>query len=220
MERILEPEVMDISERALAYAEADFAEVNDAFLERLCALAEGMGECSVLDLGCGPGDVLRRMVERQPGWRAVGVDASPPMLELAAAGAAKACMDTPIRLVLCDALQSPFTAASFDVVCSNSLLHHLRQPDGLWKEIRRVGKSGALVFLRDLRRPDNEGAARSIVRQYAKEESSLLREDFYNSLLAAFTAGEVRTQLDEAGLRAFDVLATSDRHLDVVGWIH
>jgi trans-aconitate 2-methyltransferase len=38
---------------------------------------------SVFDLGCGPGNVTRRLARRWPGARVVGLDASPEMLEKA-----------------------------------------------------------------------------------------------------------------------------------------
>ncbi len=44
----------------------------------------------------------------------------------------------------------------------------------------------------------------------------MLRTDFYNSLLAAFTPAEVQAQLDARGL-PFEIEIISDRHLCVSG---
>jgi hypothetical protein len=59
--------------------------------------------------------------------------------------------------------------------------------------------------------------AREFVRKYCGNEPAVLRRDFYNSLLAAFTPAEVRRQLKRAGLRGLKVRVISDRHLLVAG---
>jgi hypothetical protein len=55
-----------------------------------------------------------------------------------------------------------------------------------------------------------------MVKEGAGSEHPILQQDFYNSLLAAFTPDEVRAQLAEAGLRLTVALA-GDRHLLVKG---
>jgi hypothetical protein len=66
-------------------------------------------------------------------------------------------------------------------------------------------------------RPASEAAAQALVDTYATAEPEVLRRDFFNSLLAAFEPGEVREQLQEAGLGHFSVEEASDRHLVVRG---
>ena len=100
---------------------------------------------------------------------------------------------------------------------SNSLLHHLHRPEGLWQTISQLARPGCPVVVMDLARPDSRAAAQSIVDRYAAAEPEILREDFYNSLLAAFTPDEVEAQLRVAGLGHFRVSMVSDRHLLVVG---
>jgi len=55
------------------------------------------------------------------------------------------------------------------------------------------------------------------VDTYSGDEPEILRTDFFNSLLAAFTPAEVEAQLAEAGLADLRVEATSDRHLMISG---
>jgi hypothetical protein len=45
----------------------------------------------------------------------------------------------------------------------------------------------------------------------------VLRDDFYQSLLAAYTLPEIHAQLAQAGLHGFAVEAVSDRHWCVAG---
>jgi hypothetical protein len=46
----------------------------------------------------------------------------------------------------------------------------------------------------------SQSAARQMVQQHASGEPDVLQQDFYHSLLAAFTAEEVEKQLLAAGL--------------------
>jgi hypothetical protein len=55
------------------------------------------------------------------------------------------------------------------------------------------------------------------VDQYAPDEPDVLRRDFYNSLCAAFTPGEIADQLDAAGLDGYAVEPVTDRHLVITG---
>ena len=215
MERIPEPEIMDIPDEAEAYALADFADVNAAFVTRLEELTAAGEPSLALDLGTGPGDIPSRLRQVRPAWSIVAVDAAFPMLRLARA----AVREAQVGWTQADAKTLPFPAACFDVVFSNSILHHITGVTPFWMELKRVATSNAFVFLRDLARPEDPEAARDLVDRYAGQESPLLQEEFYRSLLSAYTVDEVRAQLAEAGLDSLQVAMVTDRHLDVSGRI-
>jgi ubiquinone/menaquinone biosynthesis C-methylase UbiE len=217
MARRAEPELMDLPEEAEAYARADFAAVNQAFVERLVELAGAREQAAVLDLGAGPGDIAIRLARRRPGWRIVAADAAQAMLDLARKAVDAAGLARQIELALVDAKATRLPEGSFDIVASNSLLHHVADPAALWRELRRLARPGATLLLRDLMRPASEAAASAIVQQYAGGESKLLQEEFHRSLLAAYTVEEVRDQLARAGLAGLSVAIITDRHLDVFG---
>ncbi len=212
MKRTPEPEVMSIPEEATAYAAADFNAVNEAFVEKLLLLAPTNAKVRALDLGTGPADIISRVKEKRPDWSVVGLDASLAMLRIAHNGIREKA-----GLVLADAKGMPFPNCCFDVVFSNSILHHISDPSTFWREVKRIAASNALIFFRDLFRPESPQRARDIVEQYSGEESTLLKEEFYRSLLAAYTPQEVESQLNEAGLSFLRVETASDRHLDVIG---
>ncbi len=69
----------------------------------------------------------------------------------------------------------------------------------------------------DLRRPATEQEAERLVNEHSADAPAVLREDFYNSLLAAYTPAEVAAQLDRAGLAGLRVELPSDRHWIVTG---
>ena len=66
-------------------------------------------------------------------------------------------------------------------------------------------------------RPDSEDHAQRLVEHYAGDAPAVLREDFYRSLLAAYTPEEVSAQLIQAGLDRLKIESASDRHWIVSG---
>lgn len=217
MQRQPEPELMDLPDEVAAYAHADFAEVNRRFVERLVELAGETASADALDLGCGPGDIAIRAAQARPGWRITAADASQPMLDWAAGAFARAGVAGRVACRLVDAKRVNLPDATFDVVFSNSLLHHLTDAPAMWREVRRLTRPGGLIFFRDLYRPADAAAARRIVQAHAGGESDLLQEEFYRSLLSAYTPEEARDQLAAAGLERLDVQTVTDRHMDIFG---
>lgn len=216
MKRVPEPELMDDRAQAEAYAIADFADVNQAFVDRFLQLFPSFHRGRVLDLGCGPADICVRLGRALPGVRLVGLDGARAMLDEARCALNGASMESRVELVE-GALPDGLPPTRFDAVISNSLLHHLHEPMVLWTAIRRAARPRAPILVVDLLRPASEAAARDIVETHARDERPILKADFYNSLLAAFTPDEVRTQLDRAGLGALGVAVVSERHLAVFG---
>ncbi len=219
MPRVPEPEAMDIAEEAEAYACADFAEVNAAFVNRLLYFVGKETSARCLDIGTGPADIPVRVLRAGLHWYITAADISGPMLAHAHEAVAHAGLDWGIHLVRVDAKGAPFPSDTFDIVVSNSILHHVADTHLFWSELKRVAKPRAFVLLRDLARPPDPEAARGIVDKYATQESTLLQEEYYRSLMAAFTPDEVRGQLADAGMGLLRVEMVSDRHYDVFGRI-
>ncbi|MGD0546371.1 MAG: class I SAM-dependent methyltransferase [Terracidiphilus sp.] len=87
---------------------------------------------SILDLGCGDGQLTLRLAAT--GASVVGVDLSPEMLAAARARGVDAREGSAESL--------PFPAAAFDAVFSNAVLHWIRDQDVMMAEVRRVLKPG------------------------------------------------------------------------------
>lgn len=215
MDRVLEPEVMADPRQALAYARADFGEVNQRFVDELVARHPMPAHARVVDLGCGPADIPIRLAAALPRSRIVAVDASIPMLAL---GLEALRQRRPRVSLICARLPHlPFADRGFDAVISNSLLHHLPEPAVLWRDVARLVRPGGVVHVMDLFRPRSVNEARDIVEAAAGDEDQVLRDDFFNSLLAAFTPEEVQHQLAEGGLGHLACAVVSERHLLVSG---
>jgi SAM-dependent methyltransferase len=217
MDRVPEPEIMDDPHQALAYARADFADVNQRFVDDLLGRFPFLRAGRVVDLGCGPADIPLRLAAAAPGLRIVGVDGSLPMLRLARQALVARGPGRRVALLCARLPAVPLPAGAFDAVVSNSLLHHLPDPGLLWSAVARLGRPGAAVHVMDLFRPGSVEEAHAIVERAAGSEDPVLKADFFNSLLAAWTPDEVKRQLDDSGLAHLTCAVVSERHLLVSG---
>lgn len=120
-----------------------------AIREKLITLAAPVPGESVLDVGCGTGTLVIALKPRVGAGEVHGIDASPEMIEVAKEKAAKARSEIDFKVALIEEI--PFPAASFDLVTSSLMLHHL--PDDLkrkgFAEIRRVLKPGGRFLAMD-----------------------------------------------------------------------
>jgi ubiquinone/menaquinone biosynthesis C-methylase UbiE len=104
------------------------------------------GDERVLDVGCGPGDLLREMArhlsvtgQQQGVWdMLVGLDFSPGMAAQAVAQAA----GLPVHFFVGDAQTLPFSDATFDVVMARHMLYHVPDIDQAVAEAARVLRDG------------------------------------------------------------------------------
>ena len=98
MKRVAEPELMLGAEQARAYAEADFEEPHNRFIDLLVQRLAGLPSSGIaLDLGCGPGDISLRFLRALSQWRVDAVDGSPAMLDLGRQAATQAGLGERIR---------------------------------------------------------------------------------------------------------------------------
>jgi ubiquinone/menaquinone biosynthesis C-methylase UbiE len=217
MNRVLEPELMTDREQAEAYAAADFASVNQGFVDRFRALFPDLDRGALVDLGCGPADIPIRLCRALPAVTVTGVDGSEAMLAPGRVAVAAAGLGAHVRLVCARLPGLPRPAGGFEGVVSNSLLHHMPRPEVFWAEVARLGRVGAAVLVTDLHRPESVERARDIVQTYSGDEPEVLKRDFFHSLCAAFTLAEVKAQVREAGLATLSCEMISDRHWAVWG---
>ena len=218
MQRVPEPELMDDPAQVLAYAQADFSEPHRMFVETFKERFPGTaGDESVLELGCGSADVTIRFAIAFPRCVIDAVDGAQGMLEQGLRALDRAGLSERIRLLYGYIPTLNLPRDSYDIIISNSLLHHLNDPANLWQTIRKFGRLGTCVLVMDLRRPTDSAAAWDLVNFHAASEPAILQRDFYNSLCAAYEPDEVRKQLEHAGLGYFGMEVISDRHTIVYG---
>ena len=217
MERVPEPELMDTPEQARAYAEADFEEPHSRFVVEFRSLFPGAVDGAVLDLGCGPADITIRFARAFPDMQLLGFDAGPNMLALGREAVDAADLASRIQLVHGHLPEDDPPRCPYDTIISNSLLHHLGDPMSLWEAVNRFGTAGTRLFIMDLRRPDTGEDVQAMVDNYAGDEPEILKEDFGDSLHAAYRTEEIKSQLERAGLAGLNISEPTDRHLIVSG---
>jgi arsenite methyltransferase len=114
----------------------------------LDALRLAPGE-RVLDIGSGPGMLVRQMAEAVGERGAVhGVDVSPSMLALAR-GTASPPGAAPVAYEQADALALPFADASFDVAVSTQVYEYVEDMSAALAEVRRVLRPGGRLLVLD-----------------------------------------------------------------------
>ena len=238
LERVLEPEVMDTPEEATAYDSMDHSAVNTLFIIDLLNIAKPLTESliqqnkkaeeadeiplsieeisgkwgEVLDVGTGTALQPIELCQQSSVYRVMAVDAAEEMLALARNNIEIASMNDRIMLDLVDAKELPFEDARFDIVMSNSIVHHIPEPLHVLREAARVVAADGLIFFRDLLRPSDEATLQALVQTYAGEANEHQQTLFAQSLRAALTVEEVQERVEELGFAPETVTATSDRH--------
>ena len=108
---------------------------------------------SVLDVGCGTGEVTLPAKTRAKDGKVYGIDPAPEMIAVARKKAARKKLEIDFRVGVIEAL--PFPDTSVDVVTSSLMMHHLPEElkaRGL-AEIYRVLKPGGRLLIADFMRP-------------------------------------------------------------------
>ncbi len=103
----------------------------------------------ILDLGTGPGYLPIEIVKRAPDINIIGVDLSRKLIQMAQANAANAGLSDQLRFEVGNSARLHFDSESFDMLISTGMLHSLKNPVAVLKEIYRVLKNGAEAWIYD-----------------------------------------------------------------------
>jgi len=105
----------------------------------------------IVDLGCGPGSVLRKLRYLRKDLTLVGTDIDPTMIDIARSKA----LGKDITFSVTSIEKEPFADHSVDVVISSLMFHHLPQDikRSTLKEVKRILKRGGTFLLCDFSKP-------------------------------------------------------------------
>ncbi len=211
LKRVLEPEVMDTEEDAMEYNSIANDEVNKLFIEEVIASASDIAK-TIVDLGTGPAHIPILLAQKNPDYEITGVELAESMITIAKQNINNAGMAKKIKLIKEDIKSTTLENSSFDIVISNSCIHHIHNPIELLSEAKRLVSRGGVIYFKDLLRPQTLEELEAIVVRYASNDTDYQRELFYNSLHAALTLDELNRLSQEAGLLGAKIRQTSDRH--------
>lgn len=98
----------------------------------------------VLDVGCGTGELLKRLRAQYPNAALAGLD---PVAEMLAVASTKLGGRHDLRIGYADSL--PWSSGSFDVVVSCNMFHYITHPVRALQEMGRVLRPGGSLVLTD-----------------------------------------------------------------------
>jgi len=210
--RIPESELMESTEQARAYSCADFRESNNIFVNNLFRVSKINDTTKILDIGCGDGEIPIQILKRK-NCDITAVDGSEAMLD----EFYKKVKNNNIRNIkIMNSLidDELLVDSKFDIVMSNSLVHHIKDIKSFWKNLIRLTDNNGIILCMDLQRPDDESSLINLLQTYGGNNLTL-KKDFENSLRAAYTIDEIKSQLDEINKISFTIKPVSDRHFFV-----
>ena len=103
---------------------------------------------SALDLGCGTGEMLKLILQKDNSKELYGIDLSEKMLDVA-----KKKLPIQVKLLLGDSESLPFPDNTFDVVYCNDSFHHYPAPQNVLREVYRVLKQDGIFLMGDCWQP-------------------------------------------------------------------
>ena len=203
---------MESEEQAASYAHADFSNSNNIFLDQVFQYSNISPETTLLDVGCGDGEIPIKIRSHNK-CNITALDGSEAMLREFKIKLDKNNIDD-ITVINTRLEENSLNDNSFDIVTTNSVLHHVVSPHVFWNELIRLVKATGIIFVMDLERPKSEDTLITVLNKYGGNDSTLLN-DFENSLRAAYTLSEVTEQLSSFPSISFDAKHVSDRHFFV-----
>ncbi|MET7770376.1 methyltransferase domain-containing protein [Nocardia sp. NPDC005366] len=152
----------------------------------------------VLDIGCGPGDLVRVMADRVgPDGSATGVDPSPPMIEYATARSIPSC-----RFEVCAAQSLTAPDSAYDLVTCTFVMHHIPEQHrrAALAHMYRVLRPGGRLLLADTYPGGRLRVAVGLMSRFAARRTDDRTED----PLAAIDIRRYRELLRESGFHTVD----------------
>ena len=160
-------------------------------------ILDGKADASVLDIGTGGGDFVRRLARE----RAVHLIAADMRAEVLAIARRNLANTKDVTILQADVLALPLADAEVEVAHASLLIHHLEPAEVVraLREMRRVARLGIVV--NDLRRGPVALAANAAT-VLALTRGAYTRHDGVLSARRAYTLPELDELAAEAGLRA------------------
>ncbi|MBW2039749.1 MAG: class I SAM-dependent methyltransferase [Deltaproteobacteria bacterium] len=162
--------------------------------DEVAQLVEGRAGVA-LDLGAGPGSLVREMATRLPQFLVIGLDISLPMAQRGRERVRAEGVQN-VAFVVADVHRLPFKSKSLEVIVSHGSMHHWRRVDIALAEIKQVLAEKGFIYISDLRRDAHDAVVQKIAALLNERQARA----FLNSVRAAYTIEELSSLVSEAGL--------------------
>jgi ubiquinone/menaquinone biosynthesis C-methylase UbiE len=153
----------------------------------------------VLDVGTGLASLPLELIRRRPDLSIVGLDLSPAIVLAARDRVRRAGLHRRVHVRKAHGRRIPFARGSFDLVISDSFLHHLPDPVPVLDEMARVLAPRGRILIRDFRRP-GPSRIEATIRRHGRRLPPEPFRLFADSVRAAFKVSEVREMIAESRL--------------------
>ena len=205
-ERVPEPDlIMENPDNVREYRDAGLVTGNGSsvYLFNMLLLSGAIKPGStIVDLACGPANLLIELATMHPEASFIGIDLSAEMLACAEDLRAKAGANN-VQFIVGDITRLDMLAdQSADTVMSTLSLHHLPEASMLaqcFREIGRVLRPGGDVHLMDFASLKRVATTQYFVRDRTAGLGEFLTRDYENSLKAAFRVGDFASLLPLLG---------------------
>ena len=151
----------------------------------------------IVDMGCGEGITLEKLIKTFPEKESIGVDLEQENIEI--------CAQHGLRAVYSDIYNIALPSGSFDVCICIDVLEHLKKPKEAIRELNRILKTGGRLIIVI---PND----RTFL--LARLAMGMVKEAFYDAgHERQWKPGEVKDLLKDAGFRI-----ASERSLPFLFW--
>lgn len=125
---------------------------------------------AILEIGCGTGVLLSEIAENINPVILLGLDISPAMIKISKKNIIKEDKHSKVDLLLADAHKIPLRPGSVDLIVSTGTLHHIRDPETLFKEITAMlssrGEARIYEFSHDISIKELKESSRKLGRPW------------------------------------------------------
>ena len=111
----------------------------------------GLVEGKVLDVGTGPGTLVRDIARRFPQLQVYGIDLSEEMIRLSREHASSEQLEERVHFDVGDVAHLPYPDQSFDMVVSTISQHHWHELEQPLRDLYRVLRPGGRLWIYDFR---------------------------------------------------------------------
>jgi ubiquinone/menaquinone biosynthesis C-methylase UbiE len=158
---------------------------------------------TLVDLGCGSGNLIVEIAEKIPTLNLIGLDISSEILEFAKKRAVDKKMEQKMEFKVGNAEEMPFEDNSIDILISSLSLHHWINPVNVFKEIYKVLKPDGTFLIFDFRRDSRKffyGFITFVTKIIVPKALKKVKEPL-GSLLSSYTPEEVLQFCSQASLQ-------------------